>query len=128
MDNKNDKFERGVSNLDQFDPGAADRILRTFNEIAPDLAQYIIEFQFGDLYSRPTLDNRTRLLATISALTALGTAQPQLKFHINAALNIVCTREEVIEIILQMVAYSGVPSVVNAILVAKEVFSEHDAK
>ena len=63
----------------------------------------------------------------VAALTAMGTARPQLKVHIHGALNVGCTREEVIEIMIQMAVYAGFPAALNGMFVAKEVFDERDA-
>jgi 4-carboxymuconolactone decarboxylase len=95
--------------------------------IAPDFAQYLIEFPFGDIYSRPGLDLKSREIATIAALTALGNAQPQLKVHIHGALNVGCTRVEVIEVMMQMAVYAGFPAALNGIFAAKAVFADRDA-
>jgi 4-carboxymuconolactone decarboxylase len=86
------------------------------------LGKYTIEFPFGDVYSRSGLDLKSREIATVAALTALGHTLPQLKVHINGALNVGCTREEVIEIIIQMAIYAGFPAALNAMSIAKEVF------
>jgi 4-carboxymuconolactone decarboxylase len=91
-----------------------------------DLGRYTIEFPFGDIYSRPGLDLKSREIATVAALTALGNARPQLKVHINAALNVGCTRQEVIEVITQMTVYAGFPAALNGMFAAKEVFGERD--
>jgi 4-carboxymuconolactone decarboxylase len=90
------------------------------------LGRYIIEFAFGDIYARPGLDLKLREIATVAALTALGNAQPQLKVHIHGALNVGCTREEVVEVILQMAVYAGFPAALNGVTAAKEVFQERD--
>lgn len=93
-------------------------------DIAPDFARYLIEFPFGDVYARPGLDLRAREIATIAALTAMGTAQPQLKVHIAAGLNVGLTRQEIVETIIQMAVYAGFPAALNGLFAAKEVFAE----
>ncbi|MFX8203601.1 carboxymuconolactone decarboxylase family protein, partial [Acinetobacter baumannii] len=80
---------------------------------SPDLGRYIVEFGFGDVYSRPGLTLREREIATIAALTALGNAAPQLKVHIAAGLNVGLTRQEITETILQMALYAGFPAALN---------------
>ena len=62
----------------------------------------------------------------VAALTALGNATPQLKVHIHGALNVGCTKEEVVEVIMQMAVYAGFPAALNGLFVAKEVFSERE--
>ncbi len=79
---------------------------------------------FGDVYGRPELDLKSREIATIASLTTLGSAIPQLKVHVHAALNVGCTRQEIIEIMIQMAVYAGYPTALNALFAAKEVFDE----
>jgi 4-carboxymuconolactone decarboxylase len=98
------------------------------DDIAPDLARFIAEFAYGDIYTRKGLDLKTREMATIAALTAMGTAPLQLKSHIQGALNVGCSRDEIIEVIIQMVAYAGFPAAINGIMTAKEVFEELDGE
>ena len=92
-------------------------------DIAPDFARYLIEFPFGDIYSRGDLDLRSREVATIAALTAMGNAAPQLKVHIEAGLNVGLSRQEIVETIMQMAVYAGFPAALNGLLAAKEVFA-----
>lgn len=117
-----DRYERGWDKLKEIDGEAGERVIKSLEGIAPDLARYVIEFAFGDIYSRPGLDLRSREIAVIAALTALGNAQPQLKVHINAALNVGLSREEIVEIMIQMSAYAGFPAALNAVAAATEVF------
>lgn len=123
-----DRYERGWEKLKEVDGEAGERVIESLKDIAPDLGRYTIEFPFGDVYSRPGLDLKSREIATVAALTALGNAQPQLKVHIHGALNVGCTREEVIEIIIQMAVYAGFPAALNGMFAAKEVFKERDEK
>ena len=123
-----DRYERGWEKLKEIDGEAGERVIESLKDIAPDLGRYVIEFPFGDVYSRPGLDLKSREIATVSALTALGNAQPQLKVHIHGALNVGCTRQEVIEVIIQMAVYAGFPTALNGMFAAKEVFRERDEK
>jgi 4-carboxymuconolactone decarboxylase len=70
---------------------------------------------------------KTREIATIAALTALGTAPAQLRVHIHAALNVGCSPTEVTETILQMAVYAGFPAALNGLAAAKEVFAAREA-
>jgi 4-carboxymuconolactone decarboxylase len=126
MNNHNDRFERGLAKLREIDGEAGERVIEALKDIAPDLARYMIEFPFGDIYQRPGLDLRSREIATVAALSALGTAQPQLKVHIHGALNVGCTRTEIVEIVIQMAVYAGFPAALNGMFAAKEVFAERD--
>ena len=125
---EDNRFTIGLAKLRQIDGEAGERVIDALKDIAPDLARYTIEFPFGDVYQRPGLDLRSREIATVAALTALGTAEPQLKVHIHGALNVGCTRTEIVEIIIQMAVYSGFPAALNGMFAAKVVFAERDAK
>ena len=117
-----ERYQRGLDKLAEIDGQQGQRVIDSLADIAPDFAKYLIEFPFGDIYSRPGLDLRTRELATVAALTALGNAEPQLKVHIHAALNVGCSREEIVETIMQMAVYAGFPAALNGLFAAKEVF------
>lgn len=121
-----DRYERGWDKLKEVDGEAGERVIDSLKDIAPDFARYLIEFPFGDIYSRPGLDLRSREIAVVAALTALGNAAPQLKVHIHGALNVGCTRQEVVEVIVQMAVYAGFPAALNGLFAAKEVFKERD--
>ena len=100
------------------------QVEETINRICPDLARYLIEYSFGEIYARDGLDNRTRELAVVAALTAMGTAAPQLKVHTHAALHVGCTPEEIREVIIQMCGYAGFPATLNAMKTLVEVLQE----
>lgn len=121
-----DRYQRGWEKLKEVDGQAGERVVESLKEIAPDFARYLIEFPFGDIYSRPGLDLKSREIAVVAALTALGNATPQLKVHINGALNVGCTRQEIVEVLMQMAVYAGFPAALNGLFAAKEVFKERD--
>lgn len=125
MENQ-DRYQRGWEKLREIDGEAGERVVESLRDIAPDFARYLIEFPFGDVYSRPGLDLKSREIAVVAALTALGNAAPQLKVHIQGALNVGCTRQEVVEIIMQMAVYAGFPAALNGLFAAKEAFRERD--
>lgn len=126
--NHDARYARGWEKLREIDGEAGERVIASLADIAPDFARLIIEFPFGDIYNRPQLDLKSREIAVVAALTALGNATPQLKVHIHGALNVGCTREEVVEVIMQMAVYAGFPAAVNGLLAAKEVFAERQAQ
>ena len=123
-----DRFLRGWAKLKEIDGEAGEKVIESLNDVAPDLAKYVIEYPFGDVYSRDGLDLKSREIATVSALTAMGNAAPQLKVHINGALNVGCSRAEIVEIMIQMSVYAGFPAALNGIFAAQEVFHERDEK
>ncbi len=117
-----DRFARGLEKLHAIDAEGADELVRKVGAISPDMAQYMVEYPFGDVLSRPGLDVKSREIATIAALIALGNATLQLKHHISIGMDAGLTRDEVIEIIIQMTVYCGFPAALNALYAAKEVF------
>jgi 4-carboxymuconolactone decarboxylase len=121
-----ENYEEGLKNIEKVHPNASKALMENLKDIAPDLGKFVIEFPYGQIYNRPGLDLKTREIATVAALTAMGNAKQQLKDHIHGALNVGCTREEIVEVIIQMVAYAGFPSAINGIEAAKEVFEELD--
>ena len=125
MENQ-DRYQRGWEKLKEVDGEAGERVIESLAHIAPDFARYLIEFPFGDIYSRPALDLKSREIAVVAALTALGNAAPQLKVHINGALNVGCTRQEVVEVVIQMAVYAGFPAALNGLSTAQAVFKERD--
>ena len=120
---QNERYVRGLAKLQEIDGQAGEKVVASLAGIAPDFARYLIEFPFGDIYSRPGLDLRAREIATIAALTAMGNAAPQLKVHIEAGLNVGLTKDEIIEIMMQMAVYAGFPAALNGLFAAKEVFA-----
>ncbi|CAM3325600.1 carboxymuconolactone decarboxylase family protein [Polaromonas hydrogenivorans] len=121
------RYEQGLAKLQQIDGQAGENVINSLRDIAPDFARYLIEFPFGDIYSRPGLDLRSREIAVVAALTALGNAAPQLKVHIEGALNVGVSRDEVVEVIMQMAVYAGFPAALNGLFAAKEVFAARPA-
>jgi len=119
------RYSRGWEKLREIDGKAGENVIAALADLAPDFARLLIEI-FGDIYSRPQLDLKSREIAVVAALTALGNATPQLKVHIHAALNVGLTRDEVVEIIMQMAVYAGFPAALNGLFAAKEVFAERE--
>ncbi len=122
----NERYQRGLSKMDEIDGQQGQKVIESLADISPDFAQYLIEFPFGDIYSRPGLDLRTRELTTVAVLTALGNAAAQLKVHLHAALNVGCSRQEITETIIQVAVYAGFPAALNGLFVAKEVFGDRN--
>ena len=120
-----ERFITGQKMLQKVDGKGGDAVIESLQDIAPDFARYLLEFPFGDIYSRPGLDLRSREIATVAALTALGNAAPQLKVHIGAALHVGLTQNEIVEVIMQMAVYAGFPAALNGLFAAKEVFASH---
>ena len=118
---ENQRYQRGFEKLEEVNKEGIDGLIQLMEDIAPDLATYVIEFAYGDVYTRPGLDSRQRELCIISAITALGGKEQQLKDHIQAAINVGCTKVEIVETLIMMAVYAGFPAAINAIKAAKEV-------
>lgn len=123
-----DRFARGSELLERIHTGGGAALVASLSDLAPDLARYIVEFGFGDVYARPGLSLRDRQLATVAALAALGNAEPQLIAHIEGALAVGVTREEVVEVIIQMALYGGFPAAMKAVEAARTAFAAVDAR
>ena len=124
----NERFERGSRKINELLPNGDQGVLKGLGKIAPDLANYVLEFIFGDLYARPGLELKIKQMLTITILTTLGNAKPQLAYHINCGLNIGISRQEIIDIMTHVAGYAGFPAALNGVTTAKEVFTERDEK
>lgn len=121
---ENTRFMQGMEQLKAIDGKGGENVIRSLEDIAPDLGKFIIEFAFGDIYTRQGLTTAERELITLSSLLTAGGCEPQLEVHINSALNVEITPERIIETFLQCIPYTGFPKVLNAVFVAKKVFAE----
>ncbi len=92
--------------------------------VSPDLWDMIVSFGFGDLYARSSLSLATREIITLTSLITQG-AFDQLRIHLHAALAAGLTEEEIKEIIIHCIGYTGFPKAVQAMGIAAEVFLEH---
>lgn len=123
-----ERYSRGLKNIEKIHPQASKALMENLKDIAPDLGRFVIEFPYGDVYERKGLDLKSREIATVAALTAMGDTKPELKDHIKGALNVGCTRDEIIEVVIQMAVYAGFPRAINGINTAKEAFEELDSE
>lgn len=123
-----DRYNKGIKHLETMNPHSFRNLEKALENVAPDMARYVAEFAYGDIYSRPGLDLKTRELATIASITTLGGAKTELKSHIHGALNAGCTPREIIEVIIQMAVYAGFPKAINGLYSADEVFQERNEK
>ncbi len=104
------RYERGLARLTEVDGEAGERVVAALG----DLGRYVVEFAFGDIYTREAMSLREREIATVAVLTALGGREPQLRVHMEAALHVGVSFQEIEEIILQTVPYAGFPTAINA--------------
>ena len=125
---ENSRFSAGSHNLSQVDGHAGERVIASLEDIVPDVGKYIIEFAFGDIYSREGLSLQEREMITITSLLTSGGCEAQLDVHINGSLNVGISPQKIIETFIQCIPYTGFPRVLNAINAAKKVFSERNIK
>lgn len=122
--NNNDRYTKGLATLEKTTGSAGKAVTDKLNKIHPGLGDCVIEFPYGDIMSRPGLDLKTRQMANLVALATLGNALPQLKVHVQGALNVGWTELEIKEAIMQMAVYAGFPAMLNAMFAAQEVFDQ----
>ncbi len=121
-------YEIGKALSEAVNPGMEDALAARYDALVPGLSRMVVEVPYGKFYSRGVVDEKTRLLATVAALTAQGgQTRPQLKVNIASARAVGASREEVCEIIFQMTLYGGFPAMINAMNAAIEVFEAEDA-
>ena len=119
-----EKYVTGMQEMRTHFGDAADNWIKAIHDIYPEFSKVNVEFPFGELYRRDVVDDKTRELCTVAALTVQGFALPELKVHVMGALNTGSSKAEILEIITQMIAYCGFPAATNALLAAKEVFDQ----
>ena len=122
------RLEAGKKTFEKVTGDVGKKFLDNLKEVAPDFADYLVEFPYGTIYSRPGFDIKTRELIILSSLATQGSAAIELKAHIKIALNAGIARVQIIELFMQISVYAGFPAAVNAMLAAKDVFKELDRK
>jgi 4-carboxymuconolactone decarboxylase len=103
-----------------------EQVEKSLGDLAPQLATYVLETIYGEIYQNEVLDSRTRQIVTVASLATLGTAAPQLRTHIGGALRCGVTREELVEVMMQLVPYVGVAAAINGVAACREVFAAAD--
>ncbi len=120
--------ERGKAALTRIHGERGIGYVAALREFAPDFADILVDFPYGDIYARDGLDPKSRQIATIAALTILGDSRHELEIHIASALRVGCTRTQIIEVIMQMAVYGGFPRALTALAAAKAAFATADVK
>ncbi|MDR7240139.1 carboxymuconolactone decarboxylase family protein [Neobacillus drentensis] len=128
-----DRYQRGLDIMNEItvtdnkEIGTHSDIIAAFKDIAPDLESYIVEFAFGDIYSREGTTPQQKTIATIASLVALGT-EPQLELHINVGITIGLTPKEIVGTVVHLIPYTGFPKVLNALKIVKKVFAQRNVE
>lgn len=118
------RFETGMEQLRKIDGIGGENVIKSLEDIAPDIGRFIIEFAFGEIYPREELSLPEREMVTITSLLTSGGCEPQLEVHINGALNVGLSPQKIVETFIQCIPYVGFPKVLNAIRAAKNIFSD----
>lgn len=125
------RYQKGMEVIDQYaDKSENPAYSITFDDLMDldsELENYIVEFAFGDIYSREGMTHELRTLLTISSLVTQG-LEPQLRLHINTGLTVGLTPKQIVDSIIHLLPYTGFPRVLNALKVAKEVFNQRGVK
>lgn len=120
---KKTRYENGMKQLKVIDEVGGKNVIQSLKDISLDLGKFIIEFAFGDIYTRKGLDLQERELITITSLLTSGSCEPQLEVHINGALNVGIAPQKIIETFLQCIPYTGFPKV---LFCSKKIFKEQN--
>ena len=119
-----ERFASGKEVLDSIHDAPGHNVIDSLADIAPELGHQIVAWGYGDIYARPGLKPKQRQLVTLGILTALGGSEAQLEVHVGASLNVGLTPEQIIEVFLHSSVYCGFPRALNAVGVARKVFTE----
>lgn len=125
---KKDKFEIGLKNLKAVEGHDGYELKKIFDGIAPGLAEYLIEFIFGDVYEREGLTFQERETVAITSLLTLGGCDKELRTHIISALNVGISKEKIVEIFIQCIPFAGFPRALNAIFILQEILESDEYK
>ena len=121
-----DQYERGMQTRREVLGNAhVDRSLATADELTSPLQDLVVEYGWGAIWAREGLDRRTRSLINIGMLTALNRPH-ELQVHLRGAVNNGCTRDEIVEAVLQTAVYCGMPAALDTMRHVKALFDELD--
>jgi 4-carboxymuconolactone decarboxylase len=128
MNSDSERLRRGEEKIGEILGQTGDQVRGNLGDIAPDFATYVLEVVYGDVYQNATLDAKIRQIVTVAALAAQGHAQPQLVTHLKGALHVGWSRKELIEVLLQVAVFAGLPAGLNAVDTARSVFARLDSQ
>lgn len=121
-----EKYERGIQMQGALDPATPETIQGLLDDVAPEFGKIIVEYVFNDIYARPGLDFKSRVFATLAAVTALN-QEFAVEEYVRFALNVGWTRPEIVEVIMQMSVYAGMGPAMTGLMAANRVFAALDA-
>ncbi|WP_391088625.1 carboxymuconolactone decarboxylase family protein [Vibrio sp. NH-UV-68] len=115
---------KGMHVMDRLEDGLAERVIHRLSELDSDLPRLITDYAFGSIVARPGLDLKVREMLTVASLISLGNATPQLELHMKAAINVGVSPEELLEVVIQMAVYAGIPACMNGLASYRKVMNE----
>jgi 4-carboxymuconolactone decarboxylase len=122
-----DRFARGLAVRRRvLGPRYVDEALRNADDFTRPLQELVTEYCWGAVWTRPGLPRKTRSLLNLAMLTALNRPH-EVRLHVRGALRNGCTREEIMETLLQAAIYCGVPAAIDSFRIAREVLAESEA-
>lgn len=124
LEDKN-RYEAGIQAMEELFSSEVLKGMQEMKQISPDFWEMIVSFGFGDLYSREALSLSQREIVTLTTLITQG-AFDQLKVHLEAALNVGLSKEEIMEVIIHCSGYVGFPKAVQSMGIAAEVFKNNE--
>ena len=104
-----------------------DKSFRSADDFTRPMQELVTEYCWGEIWTRPGLDRRTRSFIILAMLTALNRPH-EIRLHVRGALNNGLTKEELMEVFMQSAIYCGIPAAVDAMRIAKEVFAEIESE
>src|SRR5690348_9318657 len=119
-----ERYERGRELLARWLGEQPATLLEESGAVSEDFSRYVVELAYGDVFQRPGLEQRDRVISGLSCLVASGGLDRQVELHVRAALNLGLTKDEVVEVLINCLPYCGLQRVQNALLAAKRAFDE----
>ena len=124
----NELFEKGLQvRREVLGAEHVDASISQADDFSRPLQELVTEYCWGNVWSRPGLDRKTRSLINVAMLTALNRPH-EVKLHLRGALNNGCSKSDIMEVLLQTAIYCGVPAAMDSLRVAKEFFLEVEPK
>jgi len=120
----NEAQNKGIEIMEALERGLANKVCSRLADLDEKLPRLITDYAFGSVVARPGLDLKNREMLTVASLISLGNATPQLELHMKAAINVGVSPEELLEVVIQMAVYAGVPACMNGLASYRKIMNE----
>ncbi len=121
-----ESYLKGLEEITAIDPESGPAFVEELKTISPDFAEYFVGFAWGKIYARNVLDPKFKELIAIANLISICDGKSHLRLRIQSACRAGCTKEEIIEVIIQSLVYVGFTKALRALYLVKEVCDEYD--